>query len=105
MSKKKRRRFTGIEKIKILKRHLVEGEPISDVCEAEGISPSIFYQWQKKLFEGGAEVFDSKRERSSSLASRDAKIQELEQRITEKNEVISEAVEALVIAKKQAGDR
>jgi len=53
MSKRKRRRFSGEEKIKILKKHLLEGEDISSACRAEDISPTQFYQWQKALFEGG----------------------------------------------------
>lgn len=105
MSKQKRRRFSGEEKIRILKKHLLEGEPVSAVCETHGISPTMFYQWQKTLFEGGSEVFDSKKARPSQLDRRDRKIKELEEKLAHKNEVLSEAVEALVTAKKVNGDR
>jgi len=105
MSKQKRRRFSGKEKILILKRHLLEGEAISEVCKSEDISPAQFYQWQKLLFEGGASVFDSKKAKTSQLDLRDEKIQELEAKLVHKNEVLSEAVEALVTAKKLSGDR
>ena len=105
MPKKKRRRFTGKDKIQILKKHLLEGEAVSSVCKTEGISPAQFYQWQKLLFEGGEAVFETKKTRASQLDARDQKIQELEQKLAHKNEVLSEAVEALVTAKKHSGDR
>ena len=105
MSKQKRRRFSGKDKIQILKRNLLEGEAISDICKAEKISPAQFYQWQKLLFEGGESVFDSKKARTSQLDRRDQTIQELEAQIAHKNEVLSDAVEALVTAKKLSGDR
>lgn len=105
MSKKKRRRFTGKDKIRILKRHLLEGEAISEVCKTDDISPAQFYQWQKLLFEGGEKVFETKNTRTSQLDLRDQKIQELENKLAHKNEVLSEAVEALVTAKKVNGDR
>lgn len=105
MSKQKRRRFSGEEKIRILKKHLLEGEPVSAICQENGISPTMFYQWQKALFENGSEVFDSKNARPSQLDQRDRKIKELEQKLAHKNEVLSEAVEALVTSKKVNGDR
>ena len=46
-----RRRFAGAEKLAILRKHLIEKLPLSEVCQKHGISPTLFYQWQKKLFE------------------------------------------------------
>ena len=56
---KERRHFTGQEKVAILRRHLVEKVPMSDLCEEHGINPTLFYRWQKDLFEQGAAVFDA----------------------------------------------
>ena len=50
MSRKPRRSFTATQKTAILRRHLVDKIPISQVCEEEGIQPSLFYYWQKQLF-------------------------------------------------------
>jgi len=41
---RQRRRFTGAEKIAILREHLIEKVPISEVCEKHGVQPTIFYQ-------------------------------------------------------------
>jgi transposase len=61
MSRRKRRHFSPEDKIKILRLHLLEGHPISELCEEHGIHPTLFYQWQKPLFENGASAFESKR--------------------------------------------
>ncbi len=52
-----RRKFSGEEKMSILRRHLVEKMPVSDVCDKAGINPTLFYRWQKDLFEHGAAAF------------------------------------------------
>ena len=54
MSKRIRKRFTSQEKIAILRLHLLEGTPVSDLCDKHGIGPSMFYRWQKDFFENGA---------------------------------------------------
>jgi len=40
--KENRRRFLAEEKVKILRKHLVEKAPISDVCDEYGIQPTQF---------------------------------------------------------------
>ncbi|MDF1754913.1 MAG: transposase [Verrucomicrobiales bacterium] len=105
MSKRKRRRFSGDEKVKILKRHLLEGEPISVVCKEFEITPKQFYDWQKLLFDKGSELFNKTQGRPPQIDLRDQKILDLEAKLSCKNEVLSEAVEALITAKKLSGDR
>ena len=50
MSKKKRRHFTVQEKAAILRRHLADKVPVSDLCDEYGIQPSVFYTWQRQAF-------------------------------------------------------
>ena len=52
-----RRHYAPEEKVKILREHLLEGRPISEVCEGHRINPTQFYQWQKTFFENGAAAF------------------------------------------------
>ena len=44
MSKGIRKRFTSQEKVAILRLHLLEGIPVSDLCDKRGIGPSMFYR-------------------------------------------------------------
>ena len=32
---------------------------MSDVCDAAQLQPSVFYYWQKQLFENASRVFES----------------------------------------------
>jgi len=57
----KRRQFSPEQKILILREHLVEKISVPDVCDKHGLKPSVFYGWQKKLFENGANVLVSGR--------------------------------------------
>ena len=65
------------------------------------IAPTMFYNWQKQFFENGAAAFAPKTKRDTNQA----KIDELQAKLAKKNEVLSEAVEALIEAKKLSGDR
>ena len=60
------RHFTGREKVAILRQHLVDKVPVSDLCEEHGLHPTLLYRWQKEWFEQGAVVFDTSRSRNGS---------------------------------------
>jgi len=51
MSNHKRRIYTTEKKAAILRRHLVEKVPVSYLCHEFGIQPSVFYTWQRQLFD------------------------------------------------------
>ena len=57
---KKRKQYSPAEKVSILRRHLLDGVPVSDLCDAHGIHPTMFYKWQKVFFEQGASAFAPK---------------------------------------------
>ena len=58
--KKQRKHYTPEEKVAILRRHLLEKEPISEFCDELGLQPTVFYRWQKEFFENGAAAFEPK---------------------------------------------
>jgi len=58
--RKERKHFTPEEKVAILRRHLVDKVPVSELCEELGLRPTVFYRWQKELFENGAAAFSLK---------------------------------------------
>ena len=57
--KKSRKHYTAEEKVAILRRHLLEKEPISKLCDEVGLQPTVFYRWQKEFFENGAAAFQA----------------------------------------------
>jgi len=102
---KQRRNFSGTEKMAILREHLIEKVPVSEVCDKHGLPPTMFYQWQKRLFEEGAAVFEQPRRKSSRQSSAEArKIESLEAKVREKNEVMAELMGEHVALKKTLGE-
>jgi transposase len=99
---RERRHFTPQQKVAIVKRHLVDGVPISDLCDQHQILPTQFYQWQKQLFENGATAFERKG-RPPGPSREERRIQQLEAKLATKNEVIAELMEENVNLKKVDG--
>ena len=52
--RKPRKNYTPVEKVAILRRHLIDRVPVSDLCDEHQLSPTLFYPWQKQFFENGA---------------------------------------------------
>jgi transposase-like protein len=88
MPKKTRKRFTAQEKVAILRLHLLEHTPISDLCDQHGIHPTMFYRWQKEFFESATAAFEPRARRAGD--AKDRRIAHLEQKLQCKNEVLSE---------------
>ena len=84
---KPRRHFSGPEKVAILKRHLLEKVPVSDLCDELGIAPNLFYRWQKEFFDNGHAAFDNDRKSRAVEDAKDKKIELLEAKLQRKNEV------------------
>ena len=103
MSKQQRRQFSGEEKVKILRLHLLEGKAVSALCQEHGIQPSLFYTWQKQFFENGNRAFNGgPPDRTESKLQK--QIQHLEQRLARKHEVLSELMEEHIHLKKELGE-
>lgn len=98
---KKRKQYTGEEKIAILRKHLLEGVSVSDVCDEYGLQPTVFYRWQKQLFEQGAVVFRRTNDTETKKLRR--QVDHLEERLSQKNEVLGELMEEYVALKKELG--
>jgi transposase-like protein len=64
LMKPTRRHFSGGEKVAILRRHLIDSVPISDICTKHDLQPTVFYRWQKRFFENGAAAFDGHTDRA-----------------------------------------
>ena len=102
MPKKPRKRPSAQEKAAILRLHLLERTPVSDLCDKHGIHPTMFYRWQKELFENAAAALDPRTRRPSD--AKDRRIVLLEQELQRKNEVLSELMEEHMNLKKELGE-
>ena len=98
---KKRKQYSSEQKMTILRKHLLEGVSVSEVCDEYGIQPSVFYRWQKVLFEQGQQVFDSGQRGTKKQQQR--QIEALEKKLSKKDEVLAELMEEYVALKKSSG--
>ena len=103
MGWKSRRQYSAAQKVAIVREHLLEGRPVSDVCDQYGINPTMFYRWQKQLFEGGHVAFE--RQHSDPVARRaEKKIAKLESKLQQKDSVLAELMAEYVAVKKTLGE-
>jgi transposase-like protein len=102
--KRSRRHFTPQEKAAIVKRHVLENVPVSDLCDQFQINPTLFYQWQRLLFENAHLAFDNGRKSKAVDDANVRKIEALEAKLTRKNEVMAELMEAHTELKKSLGE-
>jgi len=98
----KRRQFSPKKKIDILRRHLLEGVPVSDLCDEHELNPNLFYRWQKQLFEHGAAAFEHDGKPQERRLEK--KLSALQERLANKDEVIAEIMESHVRLKKSLGE-
>jgi len=101
---KQRRHFAGTEKVAILKRHLLEKVPISNLCDELHLYPNQVHAWLKEFFENGHAAFDNGRKSKAVDDAKDKKIEQLEAKLTRENEVLAELMEEHTQLKKSLGE-
>ena len=101
---KHRRHFAGTEKVAILKRHLLDKVPISDLCDELGLYPNQVYGWLKEFFENGHTAFDNCRKSKAVEDANHQKIERLEAKLQRKDSVLAELMEEHVLLKKSLGE-
>ena len=99
--KQKLKRYSPEEKVVILRRHLLERVPVSELCREHDLHPNVVYRWQEEFFEGGAAAFA--KASSAQIKSLTKQITTLEGQLARKNEVLAEVTEAYVRVKKTLG--
>ena len=106
MSDSKRRHFTAQQKAQVVRRHLSGKEPVSSLAEELGVQPSQIHAWVNQVLAQAEKAFEksSQNGRERTERAKDQRIEQLQARITQKNEVIAELMEANVRAKKELGE-
>jgi transposase len=105
-SKRSRRHYTAEQKAEILKEHLVDKVPVSEVCNKHQLQPSVFYDWLKQVHGNlvGAlttpvPAGPSKREKE--LTAENA---QLKAKLVKKDSVIAEIAAEYTQLKKELGE-
>src|ERR1017187_2729230 len=96
MSERKRRKWTAAEKLRIVLTCMQPGVEVSEVCRREGINPTQFYTWKKKLMGSATQVFDEKPKKE------DADRERLERELARMKGVVAEITAENLELKKNA---
>lgn len=105
--KKIGRPFSSEEKAAAVKRHVMNGEAVSAICEDLGLAPNLFYRWQKELFDHAAAAFEVKgngKRESGRVRGLERQNEKLRARLVHKDNVIAEITEDYVRLKKSLGE-
>jgi transposase len=100
--RKPRKNYMPPEKVAILRRHLIDRVPVSDLCDEYDLRPTLFYAWQKIFFENGAAAFERKSANPGAEYVR--VIAALHDKLQRKNEVVAELMEDHIQLKKELGE-
>ena len=99
--KERPKEFTAEQKVNILKRHLMDGVSISDLCRTFGVEPGEYKQWEQMFFQAGERAFDPVIPREAGSVER--RIATIEQKIQMAGKVLAELRENVGQLRKEAG--
>jgi transposase len=102
--RKERKHYTAEEKVAILRRHLLDKVPVSDLCEELSLKPTLVYRWQKEFFENGAAAFQAQERPRRQLEEKQKRIEFLEKKVQTKDEVLAEFMAEHIAPKKTLGE-
>ena len=112
-TERKRRHFSDAQKATVVRRHLGDEVPASDLADEYRIQPSQIYLWVKQVLDQAERAFrqpDGQRGRSArdpkdqKIAALEARVAQQDSKLAQKIEVIAELMEENVRAKKSAGE-
>src|ERR1700758_2191987 len=95
--RKERKHYTAEEKVAVLRRHLLDKVPVSDLCEELALQPTVFYRWQKEFFENGAAAFQTPERPRRQAEEKQKRIEFLEKKVQTKDEVLAELMAEHII--------
>jgi transposase-like protein len=101
---KKRRHFSAEQKADAVRRHLVGKVPVSDLSDELGVQPSQIHQWVKQVLDQAEKAFEKSGRRPRADEAKQRRIEQLQAKLANKNEVIAELMEENVRAKKEWGE-
>lgn len=104
--KQTRKHRTAEEKAAILRRHLQDKVPVSQICNEEKMQPSVFYEWFRQLLANAPVALEgtTKRKAPAPAKGLEEKVAQLEKKLVRKDEVIAHISEEFVKLKKELGE-
>jgi transposase len=105
-SQRSRRHFTTEQKVAILKKHMADKVPVSELCNQANLKPTVFYQWQRQALENLAGAITPASNNAANKCEKQlmAEVERLKARLAKKDSVIAEISAEYVQLKKELGE-
>ena len=96
------KRYRPGQKVEILRELLENQVSVSELSKRYQVSPGMVYRWKKQLFEGAIDIFSQ----TSYIGRKvNQKVEQLEQKVKERDALITEiVVDNIRLKKKLNGD-
>lgn len=85
-----RKHYSSICKVEILREHLENGISVGELALRYNIHPNMIHKWKKQLFENAQEIFS--RKQKGPLSAENRKIEQLEEKLKDKDSLIAEII-------------
>ncbi len=96
---KTRKHLSNEQKATVLREWIESGLSIGELAARHHVTPNDLYRWRKQLLENASEIFSRKRS-DFSTRKEQARIQELEAKLKQRNTLISELAQENLELKK-----
>lgn len=100
--KRERRHWSAEDKTKLLRQHLIEKMPVSKICDEARLAPSLFHRWLEQLFQNAPLALEGKR--TPERGKDQLRIEKMEQKMRQKDEVLAELMAEHIALKKEFGE-
>jgi transposase-like protein len=98
-----RKQLSAEQRAQIVRRHLADKVPVSDLADEFGVQPSQIHQWVRQVLDQAENAFN-RVGRPFKGETKSRQVQRLEAKLAQKNEVIAELMEENLRAKKTNGE-
>ena len=103
---KEKKQWTPDDKLRLLRLHLIEKQPVSKICQDANLSPPRFYAWQQQLLANGTAALVSQPalDHHQEIPARhktQERIDKLETTLRQKDELIAELFTEHIALKKR----
>jgi len=98
-----RSKYTADKKVEILREHLENQIPISELSRRYNIHPNMLHNWKKQLFEGALDTFSGKQKRTQTHQNQKSLL--LEEKLKQRDSLIADIMsDNIRLKKKLTGD-
>jgi transposase-like protein len=99
-----RRHFDATLKAQIVRRHLSGKEPVSALADEFDVQPTQIHTWVNQVLAQAEKAFERSAPHGRIENAKDRKIEQLQAKLAQKNEVIAELMEDNIRTKKELGE-